>query len=118
MAEVSTGYRSITRKRGIRAGHAVTERRRTRVAECAALLRVIERASESGTAKNLNFACAIAMRSMRRVLGSRSSEPLPQTLLHVNTRVVLLPPIAGSPTAARQHMNLADVLLPTAPLHP
>lgn len=37
-------------------GIIVLIRRRTRVAECAALLRLIERAGESGIANNINFA--------------------------------------------------------------
>jgi len=37
-------------------GLIILLRRRTRVAECAALLRLIERAGESGIANNINFA--------------------------------------------------------------
>jgi len=37
-------------------GIIILVRRRTRVAECAALLRLIERAGESGIANNINFA--------------------------------------------------------------
>lgn len=37
-------------------GVIILVRRRTRVAECAALLRLIERAGESGIANNINFA--------------------------------------------------------------
>ena len=37
-------------------GIIILVRRRTRVAECAALLRLIERAGESGIASNINFA--------------------------------------------------------------
>jgi predicted nuclease of predicted toxin-antitoxin system len=38
------------------AGLVILVRRRTRVAECAALLRLIERAGESGIRNNINFA--------------------------------------------------------------
>jgi len=37
-------------------GMIILVRRRTRVAECAALLRLIERAGENGIANNINFA--------------------------------------------------------------
>lgn len=37
-------------------GLIILVRRRTRVAECAALLRLIERAGESGITNNINFA--------------------------------------------------------------
>lgn len=38
------------------AGLIILVRRRTRVAECAALLRLIQRAGESGLTQNVNFA--------------------------------------------------------------
>ena len=38
------------------AGIIILIRRRTRMAECAALLRLIQRAGESGIANNINFA--------------------------------------------------------------
>jgi predicted nuclease of predicted toxin-antitoxin system len=38
------------------AGIIILVRRKSRVAECAGLLRLLERAGESGIAKNVNFA--------------------------------------------------------------